>query len=922
MVGAWRWSKDYRQLCRVIESETLWGKAFCRVWLTGQDAVVRVAADSLEPLDRPSSAEVDRVAYLASAARVSEAVEHDTLLAPIAASVVPLPHQIKALSRAVSGDRVRYLLADEVGLGKTIEAGLIIRELKLRGRVKRVLVLAPKGLVTQWVSEMKAHFNEDFHLLLPNDFPAYRRITGQDNIWAAFDQTIVPMDSVKPLDKRRGWSRERIAQFNRDRFNDLISVGWDLVIVDESHRLGGSTDQVARFKLGQGLAEAAPYLLLLSATPHQGKTDNFHRLISLLDAKAFPNEASVTRERVMPYVIRTEKRNAVDGQGKPLFRPRRTQLMPVEWQPRHEMQHQLYDAVTDYVRFGYNQALKQKKRHISFLMILMQRLVTSSTAAIRTTLERRLEVLEGPDDQLTLFPIDEDDFADLDAQEALDTLINARSANRNEKAEIQTLLDLAKRTEMNGPDVKTEALLDTIYRLQQEESDPSLKVLIFAEFVPTQAMLAAYLGQQGFDVVTLNGSMDMDERRDVQRAFADRARVLISTDAGGEGLNLQFAHVVINFDMPWSPTRLEQRIGRVDRIGQKHTVRALNFTLKGTVEARVQEVLEEKLAVILEELGIDKAGDVLDSARADKMFDDMYVEAVLAPDQLDTLVDGLVSLVRSDAQAGRSAAAILGNGEDIDPGEAQRMMEHPLPHWIERMTVSYLRSQGGAAEGDSRGWRLIWPEGETWKKVAFTPVTEGTPPDLLHVGLESERIRGLSMGLPRFAEGQPIPIIRLPGFSPDIQGTWSLWRISVQALDWKRQRIIPLFVHQDGRVLGPTARNLWDRLLTDEVSVTGYVNIPNVTELMQQARREAEAHGKAVYDELLVAHRALLDKEAERNEYFFAVRKKAIDAIGLPQVKAHRQAKFEQEEFAWHHTLAEMRQVVPSLDPLLVVKLG
>ncbi len=138
---------------------------------------------------------------------MSEAVEHDTLLAPIAASVVPLPHQIKALSRAVSDDRVRYLLADEVGLGKTIEAGLIIRELKLRGRVKRVLVLAPKGLVTQWVSEMKAHFNEDFHLLLPNDFPAYRRITGQDNIWAAFDQAIVPMDSVKPLDKRRGWSR-------------------------------------------------------------------------------------------------------------------------------------------------------------------------------------------------------------------------------------------------------------------------------------------------------------------------------------------------------------------------------------------------------------------------------------------------------------------------------------------------------------------------------------------------------------------------------------------------------------------------------------------------------------------------------------------------------------------------------------------
>ncbi|CAA7615799.1 DEAD/DEAH box helicase [Magnetospirillum sp. UT-4] len=920
--GAWRWSTDYRQVCRVIESETLWGKTFCRIWLTGRDAVVRVAAESLEPLDRPNSADADRITYLASAARVSEAVEHDTLLAPIAASVVPLPHQIKALSRAVADDRIRYLLADEVGLGKTIEAGLIIRELKLRGRVKRVLVLAPKGLVTQWVAEMKTHFDEDFHLLLPNDFPAYRRITGQDNIWAAFDQAIVPMDSVKPLDKRRGWSRDRVAEFNRDRFNDLISVGWDLVIVDESHRLGGSTDQVARFRLGQGLAEAAPYLLLLSATPHQGKTDNFHRLISLLDAKAFPNEGSVTRDRVAPYVIRTEKRNAVDGDGKPLFRPRRTQLLPVEWQPRHELQRQLYDAVTDYVRFGYNQALKQKKRHISFLMILMQRLVTSSTAAIRATLERRLEVLAAPDDQLSLFPMDEDDFADIDAQEALDALIQVRSANRNEKAEIQTLLDLAKRTEMNGSDVKAEALLDTIYRLQQEEADPSLKVLIFTEFVPTQAMLAAILGQQGFDVVTLNGSMDMDERKDVQRAFAERARVLISTDAGGEGLNLQFAHVVINFDMPWSPTRLEQRIGRVDRIGQKHTVRALNFTLKDTVEARVQEVLEEKLAVILDEFGVDKAGDVLDSSRADRLFDDMYVEAVLAPDQLDRLVDGLVDQVRGDAQAGRSAASILGDSQDIDPGEARRMMEHPLPHWVERMTVGYLRSQGGTADGDSRAWRLTWPEGEVWSKVAFTPVTAETPSDLLHVGLESERIRGLSMGLPRFAEGQPIPIIQLPGMSGDIHGVWSLWRVSVQALDWKRQRIVPLFVHHDGRVLGPTARHLWDRLLTDEVSVVGYVDNSDIEELMRRSRREAETHGRPVYDELLAAHRARLDKEAARNEYSFAARRKAIDAIGLPQVKAHRLAAFEQEQATWHQTLADMRQVVPSLDPLLVVRLG
>jgi SNF2 family DNA or RNA helicase len=185
------------------------------------------------------------------------------------------------------------------------------------------------------------------------------------------------------MDKRRGWTAERVAEYNRSRFEDLITAGWDLVVVDEAHRLGGSTDQVARYKLGKGLAEAAPYVLLLSATPHQGKTDAFHRLMSLLDDDAFPDMDSVSRERVAPYVIRTEKRKAIDADGKPLFKPRRTQMAPVAWESRHHLQQLLYEAVTDYVREGYNQALREKKRHIGFLMILMQRLVVSSTRAIR-----------------------------------------------------------------------------------------------------------------------------------------------------------------------------------------------------------------------------------------------------------------------------------------------------------------------------------------------------------------------------------------------------------------------------------------------------------------------------------------------------------------------------------------------------------
>jgi len=165
--NSWYYSPDHGQLCQVIEAQTLWGETTCRVWLPGRDSVVRIPASRLKPLESAGTGSPDNIAYIAAAARVADALTQDVLLAPIESSVIPLPHQIRALSRAIANDRVRYLLADEVGLGKTIEAGLIMRELKLRGLVKRTLVIAPKGLVSQWVSEMRFHFGETFQLVLP-----------------------------------------------------------------------------------------------------------------------------------------------------------------------------------------------------------------------------------------------------------------------------------------------------------------------------------------------------------------------------------------------------------------------------------------------------------------------------------------------------------------------------------------------------------------------------------------------------------------------------------------------------------------------------------------------------------------------------------------------------------------------------------
>jgi SNF2 family DNA or RNA helicase len=672
--GAWYYSTDHEQLCQVLEVQTLWGSTTCRIWLQESNSLTWVAAERLTPIEVLDDCSADHIVYVASAARVADALHQNLLLAPIESSVIPLPHQIRALSRAIAGDRVRYLLADEVGLGKTIEAGLILRELKLRGLVRRTLVIAPKGLVQQWVSEMRFHFGETFQLVLADDLRTLQRISETDSHgrassgdpWHMFSQIVVPMDSVKPLERRKGWTASQIQEYNRERFEDLLAAGWDLIIVDEAHRLGGSTEQVARYKLGKGLANAAPYLLLLSATPHQGKTDSFHRLVSLLDEMAFPDVDSVSRERVQPYVIRTEKRKAIDAEGKPLFTPRNTQLVSIAWQDRHSAQRELYEAVTDYVREGYNLALREKRNYIGFLMILMQRMVTSSTSAIRSALGKRLEVLRsdtqeiGSTERSELRMLDAESIYDLDGQEQAEILLRSKlKAFRNEQAEVQLLLDAAIRCEQSANDAKAEALLEWIYRLQAEEGDPDLKILVFTEFLSTQDMLFRFLSERGFSVVCLNGTMDLDTRTRVQQEFADHARILVSTDAGGEGLNLQFCHVVINYDMPWNPMQLEQRIGRVDRIGQRHSVRAINFVLEDSIEHRVQEVLEEKLEIIFREFGIDKTGDVLDSAQAGALFDDMYIKAILAPESLTESIEQAVSIVREQAQEARDTASVL-----------------------------------------------------------------------------------------------------------------------------------------------------------------------------------------------------------------------------------------------------------------------
>ena len=955
--GEWRFSTLHRSVCKIIEIQDLWEQEVAQIWLPAQNIVARVLGAELEPLDSHFDPKLSAayIEYVSAAAKVAEVMEGSAersedsiLLAPMESNVIPLPHQMQALSRATSGYQIRYLLADEVGLGKTIEAGLIMRELKLKGLVRRTLVVAPKGIATQWASEMQVHFNEGFQLILGNEIATLDRLAratsqkDRNSAWSMYDQVIVSLDSVKPIDKRRGWSKQQLSDYNHSRYENLITAGWDLIIVDETHRLGGSTEQVARYKLGRGLSEASPYLLLLSATPHQGKSDAFHRIMSLLDHQAFSDPECVTHEHVAPYVIRTEKRRAIDEDGKPLFKPRITQMVGVQWESRHSDQQALYEAVTDYVRIGYNQALKEKKRYIGFLMILMQRLVVSSTSAIRTSLERRLAVLDESNRQYSQeLNVDNgpesaeviEDLYDMDGQQLLDELLRTQFlGTQQERKEVETLLDSARKCELGGIDAKAEALLEWIYKLQIQENEPDLKVLIFTEFIPTQHMLKTFLETRGISVSVLNGSMGMDERNIAQDNFRDHTRVMVSTDAGGEGLNLQFCHVVINYDIPWNPMRLEQRIGRVDRIGQPKTVLALNFMFEDSVEFRVREVLEEKLAVIFDEFGIDKTGDVLDSAQAGELFEDVFAKAIMNPEDMENAIDKTVSTIRSEFEHVRENSILYGISDEPDPSMAKRLRSHPLPYWVERMTVGYINSQGGTSEKKSTGWDLTWPDGKKQKKCVFKREEYDKIEGAKLLNLESRQIRALAQRIPQLYDYHRVPVIQLLDLPPGLSGTWGLFEIkihtsthgtlSLASLPSERRRFMSIFINKDGNMYGPTARHIWDSLQSQSPLVSGTLTEAESGDCYQILTDAALETGNSLYLGLKDEHLTAIEDERQRGQKSFKSKRKLINRLGLQEVKQFRLDKLDTEIVAWEIELESARQIVPEIRPLLALQIN
>jgi hypothetical protein len=521
-----------------------------------------------------------------------------------------------------------------------------------------------------------------------------------------------------------------------------------------------------------------------------------------------------------------------------------------------------------------------------------------------------------------------EDWSALDGQQQLDIILKTRLKGlKDERKEVELLLSAARRCQASGPDVKAEALLERIQQQQREENDLTLKVLIFTEFVPTQLMLAEFLERRGFMVVSLNGTMNLEERRQAQRRFATEAQIMISTDAGGEGLNLQFCHVIVNYDLPWNPMKIEQRIGRVDRIGQKHIVRAMNFALEGTVELRVRDVLEEKLATILEEFGVDKLADVLDSEEGGVPFEELFAQAIVAPEEAERRATALANEIRRRAEEARASSTLLSATERLDPSTAQTIASHQMPFWTERMTLAYLRSQastGASVKPAAIGYDLRWPNGDTIPAAVFSRDDSDQPGATL-ISLEDERVRALTNGLPIFVPGQPIPSILVPDVSNKISGLWSLWRISLHTTGGREQRFLALFLAEDGRVFGPAARTIWERLidLPDGLSQAGEeISGSAAVDAFYSCRKAIEAQGAPIFEELAAAHQMNIMRERKKGAHAFASRRRAIERLGLPQVRAHRLRTLEEDNQAWNRELTTREAALPDLAAVLMARVS
>lgn len=924
------------QPIEIISSKTVFGKSITKIQIlaTGQTIDVRTE----EITDETPEVSLQNLQYRVMAARIKNEMASQSILSPYESNVIPLPHQILALEKVMNGAYCRYLLADEVGMGKTIEAGLCLKELKLRGIVKRTLIVVPLSAMIQWQSELKKHFNEKFHIydseFIGSMAKTFGRLDADNdiNIWQQNNQIIVSMDSLRPLESRRGWSKEKIDAYNKYRIESVINADFDLLIIDECHKVGGSDENVGRFHMAKELCSAIPNVLLLSATPHRGKSDHFRRIMKLLNNDAFSGEAKPTLEELEPYVVRTEKRQAIDYSGKPLFNKRRTEKLVAQYDDsKHKLQQALYDSVTEYVKKGFDLATKTKNTSYAFVMVLFQRMMSSSTQAIFDAIEKRANRLETEKNlALThenmaqkILEEDADAQLSLDFEEKINEQIqNTAAAYETELTELKDLLSEAKHCKANEVDVKFEYLLRRLDELKKAENNMDLKFIIFTEFTSTQNMLCQELSNRGgYTSVAINGSMDADERGEALKKFKDKVQVLVSTDAAGESLNMQFAHIVINYDVPWNPMMIEQRIGRVDRIGQSHEVLAINMMIDNSIDSRVYEVIETKLNIILAEMGIDKTNDVLDSTLEINTVNKLYRTSLLDPSKFESESTEWLSDIKEKLADYKVTEKQLPTTKDgsINLTETEKIKHSPIPVWLRKLCEAYFFDKNIKYELTFDGLAVNLFKDEPPKYYTFdTKVSLDNPvPELLTI--QSDLIQKMLTEAVPVNEDVAVSVIKVPQ-EGNTAGTFMLWNISAHNAYEKQSKVVPIFISSENQYFAPYSQSLWTKLSMGELGakVDGQDN--NSKELFEKMQPIAEEHLQSVYSSMESEINAHSVTMRENREKAFNFQIQQAERIGIEQIKNYRVRKYKSEYDTWISNYETDKQVIPELECLMMLK--
>lgn len=687
-----------------------------RLLSRADEATVRVATKT-----RPWAFDGDGADFqlAVEARRIDLAFLFDPMMAVHTSNVDPLPHQITAVYESMLPRQpLRYVLADDPGAGKTIMAGLYIRELLMRADARRILIVAPGSLVEQWRDELFEKFGLEF----PVFSREFEQASPSGNPFEEHDQLVVRLDQMTR---------------SEDLQAKLCAAGWDLVVFDEAHKLaahyfGSEIKPTQRFELAQRLGRETRHLLLMTATPHNGKEEDFQLFLSLLDSDRFYGRfrSGVHRVDTSDVMRRMVKEELVKFDGTPLFPERRAHTVNYELSA---LETKLYEVVTEYVTKEMGKADKldgKRKGSVGFALTALQRRLASSPEAIYQSLKRRRERLDrrlrevkrgrAPvAETIALSLPDDDDDLDAKEQEELEeALVDDASASQTAtelEAEILVLQALEKRAAdvvRSGQDKKWEELSRILQNNpEMHDADGRLrKLIVFSEHRDTLNYLhervAGVLGDRDA-IVTIHGGTRREDRRTAQEQFRNdpKVRVLIATDAAGEGVNLQRANLMVNYDLPWNPNRLEQRFGRIHRIGQDEVCHLWSLVAKETREGAVYHTLLKKLEVeksALDGRVFDILGDVFDGTS----LKDLLLEAIRYGNQPEVRAklsrqvdnafdrDHLREILERNAlaQETMSPERLFSVKEEMEKAEARRLQ----PFFIRAFFLKAFAAQSGA----------------------------------------------------------------------------------------------------------------------------------------------------------------------------------------------------------------------------------